>query len=302
MSSTSLDVPDDGDFTVLPRPWLAALRVTLGASRTVITLPIYLTIAAALIMPIGYLLVVAVPARGAASFFDGFLGSFIVAPSGFPQKIVAYFYFALYLMSYLSIASVVGYEERRDRSIMFWKSLPVSDATWVIAQTVTLFVGYLIGLSALLVISIVITAWEALFYIGLNNSSSGYLGYLFKVIADLFSFAFKSMFILFLGMPFGVSIFWFAAFCRRQPSGYWLATFASLYLLAYMVRFIGFDFVEPILWYPETFADIALGILRHDKIPSSAQDIQIMILASAVSSFAFGLLAWRARRMAMPVA
>ncbi len=283
------------------RRLVAAQRVTLGASRTVVTLPIYVALSAALLLPVGYVLVQLVPARGSSSFFETFLGSMLVAPRGVPQQVVSYFYFYLYLMSYLSIASVVGYEERRDRSIMFWKSLPVSDATWVFVQVATLFVGYAIGLAALLAINTVITAWESMFFIGLRYSDSGYVAYLGEVLAQQATFAGRTLFLLYLGMPFGVSLLWFAAFCRRNPSGYWLATFVSAYMLAFMVRFIGFDFADFLLWYPETFGSYALGVLRHGRMPAAGAELAGMVAAAAAASAAFGFLAWRSRRRAMPV-
>ena len=283
------------------RQWLAVTRISLGASRLVITIPIYVLLGAVTLIPLGFLLFLALPFHPRLSIFDSFLGDFLSAPQGMPQRAASYFYFYLYLMSYLSIASVIGYEERRDRSIMFWKSLPIGDGLWILGQITALFVAFGIGLAALTMINTVITVWETVYFVGLNYSSSNFVDNFSRMATNMASFGSHALLILFLSLPFGVSMLWFATFCKRQPGGYWLGTFVSIYLLAFLLRYIGFDQVEPLLWYPENFGRITYALLAFNQLPEQGPVVSWMAGIATIATIFFGLLTWRARRKAMPV-
>ena len=89
-------------------------------------------------------------------FFGVFIGALIV-----PQLVVALVVLFFYLLDSL-------YSERKDRSILFWKSLPVSDAMTVASKAVValLAVPLLVWLLSLLV-SVLCTAALASFLISL---------------------------------------------------------------------------------------------------------------------------------------
>lgn len=281
--------------------WLAATRVSLGSSRLVITLPIYVLLAAVALIPLGFVAFLVLPIRPQTSIFESFIGDFLSAPQGTPQSVASYFYLYLYLMSYLSIASVIGYEERRDRSIMFWKSLPVGDGLWILGQITALFVAFGIGMASLLAICTVITLWETFYLLGLSYPHAQFLANYHVVLTTLGVFSTHALLILFLSLPFGVSMLWFATFCRRQPGGYWLGTFVSIYLILFLLRYIGITAAEPFLWYPDTFGQITFWLLGYATLPPVAGGLGAMFAASCAGTLFFGYLTFHSRKRAMPV-
>lgn len=80
------------------------------------------------------------PLAAGAIYLIGFLVRLVAAPGIIVKDIVAPYTFATFLI--MGTGVVVGifysldalYAERRDRSILFWKSLPVSDSTTVLAK------------------------------------------------------------------------------------------------------------------------------------------------------------------------
>lgn len=282
--------------------WLAATRISLGASRIVITIPIYVLLGAVALIPLGFAAFLVLPFNPGLSIFDSFLGDLLATPRGAPQQAVTYFYFYLYLMSYLSIASVIGYEERRDRSIMFWKSLPVGDGMWIVGQITALFVAFGVGLACLLAICTVITLWEYAYVLGLHYPQASFVASFVYMLGNIYTFAKQALLILYLSLPFGVSMLWFATFCRRQPGGYWLGTFVSIYLVLFLLRYIGIEMAEPLLWYPDTFGRIIFWLLGYDRLPPQAENIWPMASVSLVATLLFGYLTYLSRRRAMPVA
>lgn len=281
---------------------LAAVRVSLGSSRLVVTIPIYVLLGTVAIIPLGFLIFLVLPFNPGNSIFDSFLGDLLATPSGAVQSAATYFYFYLYLMSYLTIASVIGYEERRDRSIIFWKSLPIGDSAWIIGQMVALFIAFIIGFASLVAICTVLAVWEYFYLLGINFPQIGLLGHLAGTYAGLWDFFLTASLILVLSLPFGSSMLWFATFCRRQPGGIWLGTFVSLYLVLFMLRYIGIDAAEPFLWYPDNFGRIVFWLLGFDRLPAEVDaSLGAMLAASVVSTLAFCYLTYRARRRAMPV-
>lgn len=281
--------------------WLAATRISLGSSRLVITIPIYVLLGGVALIPLGFLAFLILPFRPSQSIFDSFLGDLLAAPRGAPQAAASYFYFYLYLMSYLSIASVIGYEERRDRSIMFWKSLPIGDGMWIVGQITALFVAFGIGLTSLTIICSVITVWEYFYILGLHYPQPSLLAGFGQTLLTIGDFAQQALLILCLSLPFGVSMLWFATFCRRQPGGVWMGTFVSIYVLLFLLRYIGIDAAEPLLWYPDTFGRITFWLLAFDRLPPITGGLSAMLLASCMGTLFFGYLTYRARRRAMPV-
>jgi ABC-2 type transport system permease protein len=84
------------------------------------------------------------PLGAAAIFLLGFLASLIARP---PEAVATepYTYAMLVIMATAVVVEIFYcldalYAERRDRSILLWKSLPVSDATTVMAKAAIVFV------------------------------------------------------------------------------------------------------------------------------------------------------------------
>ena len=301
-SAPALTYTSQSDARLMLARVYAALRVSIGASRAVITIPIYVLLSAVALIPIGFTVFLVLPFHPQLSVFDGFLGDLLSYPNGAPQSGFTYFYIYLYLMSYLSIASVIGYEERRDRSIVFWKSLPIGDGMWILGQIMALFIALVIGIVCLLAIVTVVTIWEYAYLVGLNSVNAHFFSSLFDTYANTLRIVGNALLIVYLSLPFGVSMLWFATFCKRQPGTFWLGTFVSAYLLLFILRYIGIEIIEPLLWYPDSFFLTASWLLLYDRLPVIQGGVGLMVIYSFVGTIGFGYLTYRFRRRAMPVA
>jgi ABC-2 type transport system permease protein len=137
MSDVSSNAPPESMPAAAPpptRPFLWSVRRELWENRSIYVAPLAvaaLILAAALVGAIG------LPGRLASAPAD---------PAGRREFIERPYMFAALLLMF--ITSVVGIyycvealqSERRDRSILFWKSLPVSDATTVLSKASIPFV------------------------------------------------------------------------------------------------------------------------------------------------------------------
>lgn len=281
---------------------LGAVLVQCGAARLMIVVPLYVVLGAAALIPLGLALFLGAPVSPGASIFDSFIGDYLAAPQGILQRAVNMFYLCLYVISYLSIASVLGYEERRDRSIMFMKSLPIADGVWVLGQILMLPLAFAIGWCFLLGVNAVITVWESAYFAGLNQLDSSLGANLARMLGDMLGYGASSLMVIVLSLPFGISMLWFSTFTRRQPGGLWLSCFLSLYLVAFFLRYIDIDFIWPILWYPDNFVAVATDLIANRQLPQLEQPFGVMLGVCLGSSALFAFLTWRSRKRAMPVA
>ena len=281
---------------------VTAIKISLGSSRLMIVIPIYVMIAAVSLIPIGCAIFLASPFNpSGGSVFNSFIGDFISSPQGVLQSVTSVFYFYLFLISYLSISSIMGYEERRDRSIMFWKSLPIADHIWVMGQISSLFVAFFIGFISLFVINIVITIWETFFFTGLNYSFAIFVENLTRMLENLLRFGINTIIIIILSLPIGTSMLWFATFTKRQPGTVWLGVFVSIYVVAYLLRYIDIDEVWFILWYPEKFGKAVVSLLSTGQFPIYETSLANLMLVAIIGTIIFATCTWAARRRAMPV-
>jgi ABC-2 type transport system permease protein len=122
------------------------------------------------------------PLSGAAISLLGFLTGLALSPAHRHQPLDAPYEFAGFLI--MGTAFIVGifysldalYGERRDRSILFWKSLPVSDLTTVLSKlAIPLIILPLLSFIITVVTQFVMLLLSSAFQLG-SGSSAGTLG------------------------------------------------------------------------------------------------------------------------------
>ena len=280
---------------------VGSVLVLTGAARLMILVPLYVVLVAVLLIPLGLAIFLSLPFQPGSTIFDSFIGDYLSAPQGILQRAVNMFYLCLYVISYLSIASVLGFEERRDRSIMFMKSLPIADSVWVCGQIIMLLLPFVIGWFALLGINTIITLWETAYFAGLNHADSSFASNFARMLTDMLAYGGTTLLVIVLSLPFGVSMLWFATFSRRQPGALWLSIFLSIYLVSAFLRYINIDAIWPLLWYPEKFALIANFLVSDRQLPVQGPPFWVLLLVCCAATLSFAMLTWRARKWAMPV-
>jgi len=130
---------------------------------------------------------------------------------GVPLTVILWFVVFFYLLACL-------YDDRRDRSILFWKSLPVSDALTVTAKLVTALIVvplvYLAGIAVLQLSALVfmtLGAWSA------DLSAWELLWGPAELFGNWFQFIAVFLFYIFWALPFFAWLTVVSAFARSVP-------------------------------------------------------------------------------------
>lgn len=155
------------------------------------------------------------------------------------------------------------YAERKDKSILFWRSLPVTDAETVISKLLTAaFVIPMAFLAAVIVTHLVVLSLASIWIL----TKGGNAGHLIWSAAPLFD-TWAAGFILALAIPLWLAPFfgWFlfvSAFSKRSPL---LIAFLPIFILPMLERML----IGSHLFYDAIF-------VRTFKPPLASVDISVL--------------------------
>ena len=128
------------------------------------------------------------------------------------------------------------YAERKDKSILFWRSLPITDTETVVSKLLTAFfvvpaVSYVAVLLAQILSLIILSVW-----ISAMGGSPGHLLWNLGALFDSFAFAFLFMFSIPLWLaPFVGWFLFVSAFTKRSPLLFGFLPILVVPTLEYMV-------------------------------------------------------------------
>src|SRR6184192_1420754 len=166
----SAGVSDPGDRPATPQPFYWSVRRELWENRSIYVAPILV----AIVVLIGFLVsTIGLPERRRAAL--------LLDPAKARAAIEAPYDMAAIML--ILIAFIVGlfycldalYGERSDRSILFWKSLPVSDRTTLLSKaTIPLVVLPLVTFAIVVATQLVMMLWTSLLLIshGMSPAST----------------------------------------------------------------------------------------------------------------------------------
>ena len=152
------------------------------------------------------------------------------------------------------------YAERKDKSILFWRSMPVTDAETVISKLITAVILIPLVTLAIIAASHIIMLVVTSIWIGLRGANAWHL--IWSAVPLLDNWAATLIFVLALSLWLSPFVGWFllvSAYTKRSPI---LMAVLPIILLTMLERII---LGSTLLWHAVTFRTAGIPIFRdHD--------------------------------------